>query len=401
MSRRKKLLFVTDVFPFPADRGQCVRIQNLLVACGRACDVTFLGPAPEREEHRVEVERQCVRTVYVDPPPSSRRARMALAAETAMTSMGLPRRASLRKYAPFVAALRELPLEAFDVVWAERLHVAALCASCRARTVIDFDDIEHMKIARVMRRQRGAAQIAHSAYRYALYRYRELSWSNKFLAVAVCSEEDRVYLQRRGCRNPITVPNGVNVAGGGWPVSRTRDRNGPLRIVFLGNLSYGPNEDAVDFVAEDVLPGIKATIPDASFDVIGPGASPELLERHSSRVTFRGFVEDLPSALREYDVLVAPLRFGGGTKLKVLDAMANGVPLVTSAVGAEGLSLKHGEHAWFAETAAEFREGILRLKQDPAFADRLAENAYSHVNRNFSWTSIQEHLVEWLNALDP
>jgi polysaccharide biosynthesis protein PslH len=98
---------------------------------------------------------------------------------------------------------------------------------------------------------------------------------------------------------------------------------------------------------------------------------------------------------------VAPLRFGGGTKLKVLDAMAYGLPVVTTAVGAEGLWLKHGEHAWLAEGPPEIADGILRIKRDAVLAQHLVGNAYSLVRDRFSWNAIQDRLVDWLERVPP
>lgn len=179
------------------------------------------------------------------------------------------------------------------------------------------------------------------------------------------------------------------------------DPAAPLRLVFLGNVEAKPNIDAIRFFTSEVLPALLARSPEAVFDVIGPGAAMTVDPRLASRVRFRGFVEDLGAALADYDMLVAPLRFGGGTKLKVLDAMANGIPVVTTSVGAEGLSITHGDHAWIAETAPELVEGILRIKQDAELANRLSSKAFALVRDRFSWDAIRGRLVDWLTQLTP
>jgi glycosyltransferase involved in cell wall biosynthesis len=399
---RKKLLFVTDVFPFPLDRGQHVRIQNVLAACGKAFDVTFLGPAPVNRVDRDEVEQHCARSKYLNGAPTEWAARLSLAARTARATLTVPRPATIRKYAPFVAAIRELAPENFDFVWAERPHIARVCEPFIRRTILDLDDIEHVKIARLLSIQKPGRGRMHNMYRYRVYRHLELSWSRRFLASVVCSEEDRAYLERHGCRNAVTVPNGPNLARP-WhipPRPRRVDPTTPIRVVFLGNVDSKPNIDAIRFFNDEVLPALLEKSPEAVFDVIGPGASTTVDPRFGSRVRFRGFVEDLGAALSEYDVLVAPLRFGGGTKLKVLDAMAHGIPVVTTSVGAEGLSITHGEHALLAETAAEIAEGILRVKQDEALANRLATNAFALVRDRFSWDAIRDRLTEWLQRLE-
>jgi glycosyltransferase involved in cell wall biosynthesis len=110
---------------------------------------------------------------------------------------------------------------------------------------------------------------------------------------------------------------------------RRRDRridrgSEQLKLVFVGNMNYPPNRDAVVWFARQVIPIIEESVSDVAFDVIGPNAAPDLISELRGRVTFRGFIDDLRDALGHYDVSVAPIRFGGGTKLKVLEALSTG-----------------------------------------------------------------------------
>jgi glycosyltransferase involved in cell wall biosynthesis len=192
--------------------------------------------------------------------------------------------------------------------------------------------------------------------------------------------------------NAPAATSGANFAGARPP----QRRPGPLRVAFLGNMTHEPNVDAVEFFASQILPHLRARDPDAALDVIGPNATDALRARYASRVRFRGFVEDLGAALAEYDVMLAPLRFGGGTKLKVLDGMAHGIPVVTTAVGAEGLGLRHEEHALLADSADALAQCVLRVGHDGTLAARLTVNACAHVRAHFSWDTIRERLTAWL-----
>ncbi|MGA2449807.1 MAG: glycosyltransferase family 4 protein [Polyangiaceae bacterium] len=405
MTARKRLLFLTDVFPFPLDRGQRVRVRHLLAACARVFDVTFVGPAPADEHDRELIAPYCAGARYVSPIPETERLTFLRAMAGARRLPGLPRRRTIRQFEPFLAALREAGAGAFDYVWVERPHMARLCAHLCSRTILDLDDIEHVKLARKIRVDRSLRQRIHDSYRYLFFRQLELSWSKQFLATVVCSDEDLRYLIHHGCDNAIVVPNGVNLVASpdgplGGPPARRPGQSQGLRVLFLGNVQSDPNLDAIYFFVHEVLPRLRARAPDVSFDVIGANVTPEVKQKFGSSVCFRGFVHDLTSAMAEYDVLAAPLRFGGGTKLKVLDAMAHGLPVVTTRVGAEGLSLRHEEHVLIVESADDCAEAILRIRRDCAFADRLAAKSYALVRDHFSWDSIEERLAEWLRRLE-
>ena len=396
---RGRLLFVTDVFPFPLDRGQHIRVYNLIAACARAFDVTFVGPPPADGAQASAVESLCGRMVYTKDALPIWRERLAVVAGAVGASPGVPWLRRVQTYQPFVAALQELDLGAFDLIWAERLHMARLCRSVRERTIVDLDDLEHLKIARLLKLHPRRI-LAQEWYRYAIYRSAELHGSRRFLASVVCSEKDRAYLSGHGCRNAVTVPNGVSLPANGSSTRSTRSRApGTHRIAFLGNLGYAPNADAVEFFARDVLPLLRQRVPNVTFDVLGPGATAELSSACGPLVHFRGFVDDLGEALAGYDILVAPIRFGGGTKLKVLDAMAHGIPLVTTSVGAEGLPLVHREHAWIADTAESFVDGATTLLRDIVLARQMACRAYALARDRFSWPSIQDGMVDWLSGL--
>jgi glycosyltransferase involved in cell wall biosynthesis len=397
---RRRLLFVTDVTPLPLDSGQRVRVRHLVAACRRVIDVTLVAPRPDEPSDCRQIEAECDHVVWVgDDTPTSGWHRAKLTATTAVSMAGLPFPSKLARYLPYVMAIEQAGPSNVDLIWAERPHIAKLCAPFLRKTILDLDDLDHIKIARQLKVQGAARGRAVGAYRFAYYRYLEIDWARRFFASVVCSDEDRVYLARNGCDNTIVVPNGSSLSS--HVHARVRSSASPLRTVFLGNLAYEPNADAMAYFVSHLLPPLLQVAPDATFDVIGPNASNDVRRHFGASVRFRGFVDDLGTALAEYDVMVVPLRVGGGTKLKVLDAMANGVPVVATRIGAEGLGLRHGTSAWIAETPSEFVDGIVRLKRDPELAERVAASARGLVVERFSWPAIEERLAQWLSEARP
>jgi glycosyltransferase involved in cell wall biosynthesis len=193
-------------------------------------------------------------------------------------------------------------------------------------------------------------------------------------------------------KNVLVVPNGVDAAP--RPPNRSRVGAAEARIRWQHELP--PNRDAVVWFARQVIPIIEESVSDVAFDVIGPNAAPDLISELPGRVTFRGFIDDLRDALGHYDVSVAPIHFGGGTKLKVLEALSMGLPIVTTPVGAEGLGLNSGTHALIASSPEDFARSVVALFRDPVLAQSISRQGGDLIRSRFLWSAIRDRLADWL-----
>lgn len=398
----RRLLFVTDVKLLPLDQGMRVRVWTLVAGCGRGFAVTLVAPPPDDPAHRAEIERVCERVVWVEAKPGAALGpRLADMWTGIRAAPGLRLPGSVASYQRFATALREIDLDDYDLVWAERPHIARLFGDIASRTIIDLDDIEHERMRLGARFQPPAARSwAKLVYRYGLYRWMELTWSRRFLATVVCSAGDRRYLEERGCDNVIVVPNGVNESATTLPAAPApRTAAGALRMAFVGNVEHPPNLDGIGFFAHEVLPILRQTYPEAILDVLGPSATPELRTRFAGSVRFHGYVPDLAASLSTYDLLVAPIRFGSGTRVKLLDALACRIPIVCTPPAAEGLPLENGKHLLVANDATAFAQSVLMLKQDPAMGARLASSGADLVDAQFRSSVIQAALAQQLDRL--
>jgi len=333
--RRPRMLFLTDVCPLPLDCGQRVRVSNLLAGCAQVFDVTLLCPAAASAADKETLEGICADVQWIEAVDNRGAAGPRSLLSIARAVPGVWRPKTLARYAPFVRALKRIDPSAFELVWAERPHIARLCGSLRAQTILDLDDLEHRRIqqaARLTTLRSTWSKGPVGLYRYLLYRQLELRSSRSFLASVVCSAEDRVYLRDQGCENVIVVPNSTATIAAR---SYQHRADGPLRLVFLGNISHPPNRDGLIYFIEKILPLLRKGDPQLRFDVIG-ACDATLSARYATQAEFRGFVPELASALSQYDVFVAPIRYGSGTRVKLLDAMASQIPIVTTRAGAEG-----------------------------------------------------------------
>jgi glycosyltransferase involved in cell wall biosynthesis len=161
-------------------------------------------------------------------------------------------------------------------------------------------------------------------------------------------------------------------------------------LVFVGSMDWMPNIDGVTWFAKEVLPRIHAQRPETTVAIAGrqPGPTIQALAAGDSRIQVTGTVPDIRPWLWGASLAIVPLRVGGGTRLKIYEAMAAGVPVVSTSIGAEGLDYTHGETAWMADTPESFADGCLTLLRDQAKAHHLAARARDLVATNYSWDRV-------------
>lgn len=230
-----------------------------------------------------------------------------------------------------------------------------------------------------------AKQIAlRDAYQLQLLEQKAYSASDLTI---VCSEEDRIAGSRLAPRGRFSViGNGVNISY----FSRRDDRksNAELnKILFTGTFSYLPNQQAARYFAGEVLPLIRVQIPEAIFMIAGSQAASIHSQLKLAGIDIE-FVSD-PTDIRPYfesaSLFVVPLHSGGGTRLKILEAMAMSVPVVSTSIGAEGLGATDREHLRIANSAKEMADICIELLRNPEEQERLSRNALTWVHSNYSW----------------
>jgi len=164
------------------------------------------------------------------------------------------------------------------------------------------------------------------------------------------------------------------------------------RIGFLASFGHQPNVDAALYFAESVLPLIRSRLPDAEFLVAGKNPPASLLERDGAGINCLGFVDDVSAFYGSVDLVVAPIRYGGGIKIKVLEAMACGKPVVTTSIGAEGIAEKGEGALTVADDPTAFAGTVVELLADSARRRELGEKARQLVERRFSWRRVMDDL---------
>ena len=213
-------------------------------------------------------------------------------------------------------------------------------------------------------------------------------------AVCATSEEDAAVFEREGAREVVVVPNGVDAAGIAYrpPVTGAT-------VLYVGHYGYRPNVHAALELARDVFPRLRARCPEARLVLVGRDAGPEVRALAAPEIDVPGPVTSVMPYLRRSRVTVIPLRAGSGTRLKVLEAMAAGVPVVSTSFGASGLRARHGEEILIAESPEELADAAEAVIADDRLALRLSRQARALVERHYDWPVVASPLLDLYGRL--
>lgn len=210
--------------------------------------------------------------------------------------------------------------------------------------------------------------------------------------IAVSPEDAATFREQYGVERVSSVPTGVDTdffrPSGAVP-------RAPGTIVFTGSMDWMPNEDGMVWFFEEVLPRIEQAAPDATLTIVGrnPTARVRALADGRPRVTVTGTVADVRPYLESASVVVVPLRVGGGTRIKIYEAMGMERAVVSTTIGAEGLDVADGRHLVLADDPAAFADAVVALLQAPGRAAEIGQAAAAHVRTHFGWASVAEQFA--------
>lgn len=382
-------LFLTLGSPALADRGSQLRDRQLLrriAATETTAVLALVGDARAAasvaalEEEGVRAEAAVFRAA--DPWTLAAPRSWPIAGRSYLSTDAIARLRAM------VQALRP------DVVQIEHSlllpYVAALPQGHGARTVISLHNLGSRQYETMSRGARSVAARAGHALKARLLGRMEATWIPRYDAAVVVSDFERTLLRRAVPGVDVTVvPNGIDTKA-----CRPLDPEPTREMLFVGNLAYEPNVDGILRFCDEVLPLVTRERPDVRLTIAGP--EPSAIVRDLARrpgVTVTGRVPDLDPLYRRARVCLAPLRSGGGTRIKILEAMAFGRPVVSTRFGCEGLSVADGRDILVAESPAEFAAAIGRLLDDESLWHSVRTRARDLVERCHDWDVCVEPLL--------
>jgi glycosyltransferase involved in cell wall biosynthesis len=417
-SARPELLFLAPVMPALAGGGLAMRagvtLRSLAMRfCVRVLVIPVAGDPYERPSRFARDQAEEIAVLNLRgrlDPHYELIERLAAEDEREAARLTYPRpklcRFSTR--ATQYAVRDRFDFRALAAVHVMRLYLVPYAAAFlsggdagRPFLVLDQDDddaLTHQRIADLEER-RGRVKLARWA-RAEAAKYRELERTAlpQFDRVLVCSERDRALAGDKVSLDRVAVvPNAVARVGA---VAPCRAPSRAAWIVFVGTLGYPPNVDAAHFLCETILPLVRERVLRARVALIGRGAPRDV--RRLSRlpgVRFVGEVRSLETHYERASVVAVPLRAGGGTRIKILEAFAHRRPVVSTSLGAEGLDVVADRHLLIADTAGDFARACIRLMEERPLAQKITEDAAALCADRYSLDAAAHSLLQVYDGL--
>ncbi len=391
----RSILLVAPSWPHPPTWGFAMRVYQLAKQLSKRHRVSLLTYGAGAVATAQDGSSPIFESVHFVPQPAAMRSKRRMQAQSILSSSSY-HMGSLRSVEMEAELENLLSRHAFDLVQLESSQMGFCKPVSGLPIVLDEHNIEYLLLRRLAEVESSPARRAFGHLEAAKARREEdHAWARcdgaVFTSVADLAIMRAAHPEKLAC----VVPNGVD-SDYFQPSAHEPE---PSTLVFTGSINYRPNTDAVAYFVRDVMPRLLRLRPSTRLVVVGQGAPDWLLRMSNSTVEFTGAVGDVRPYIARAAVVIAPLRVGSGTRLKILEALAMGKPVVTTKIGCEGLGVTDGEHLKVADDPQLFAEETARLLADRKLAAELGRSGRALAERDYSWGVIVDRLEQFHSQL--
>ena len=389
-----KVIFLTQVLPYPPNSGPKVKTYNLIKYLSDKVDLTLVSFVRGDQSEEIEVLKGlCSRVVTVPIQRSLLRDGWALIRSI---GSGLPwlmvrdDRLAMRQAVKQLAETNQ-----YDIVHADQLNMAQYALQVPSvRRVLDAHNALWLLYRRLSETMSFGLQKWLFTRDWKLLKKFEAKVCNQFDAVLAVSQEDKHAFEEAVGHElninviPITVDLDENLV-----IQRNLDAE---HILHIGTMYWAPNIDGILWFIEKVLPLIQKEKPDVKFDIVGARPPREIMEIGDKQpgINVTGYVVDTIPYIKQAGLMVVPLRAGGGMRVKILNAFANGIPVVSTTIGCEGIAVESGHHLLVADTPEDFAYAVLRVLENTNLANELGRNGRTLIEEKYDSNLVCQSVLQ-------
>ena len=395
---KERILMIAELCPFPMDSGGKLRTGNLLIQLSQRFDVDYVcysvDPVTEKQ---VEILKRYCKSVHVYD--EGRPSKMKHLQHFLLGKSGIACAVSSKNMQRKINELAEA--NTYKFVWVERIYCFPYVRSLlkkpnRVPVILNYHDVDHVSVRAF---ETGARSLLrkvyfHEEYRRGVNMEREaLKKVDRLLAV---SENDLQIFQSTFPFNQekwLCVLNGVDMSLAEAYRDRKRDDK---TVIFVGSMNYVFNTQGIEWFLDHVWPTISRQCPDVQLKIAGSGhVDPALMQKakNSSNARFLGYVDDINELYAESTLLVVPLLSGSGTRMKIGEALSFRLPVVSTAIGAEGLPLVNGKDILIADDPELFAQKVVTLLKDRELQEKIGENGYRAIREHYDWPVVADKMI--------
>ncbi|MDD2335546.1 MAG: glycosyltransferase [Geobacteraceae bacterium] len=391
--KRLKILHVTYEIPFfPGGSGGQTRQFNLLNNLSERHDIDYIGPRANSAEFKIL--KQLFRKIMIPERNFFLRQAGSVAKRIARSYPSCVRKQEGMRLLLMPLVKKALKKENYDIINIEHTNSAHWLAPLKttAKKIVVAHNVKSVMWERYFQQSSGDER--HELQRdYLKFEKYEKAYLKFYDGIIAMSETDKGYVHNL-CGNELPVhviPNGVDV-GYFTPLDSVVE---PSTIVFTGTMDHPPNNEGIQFFCKEIFSGILAKEPNAKLLIVGNSPSQDVQAlADGDRVTVTGFVPDIRPYIASASVIIVPLLTGSGTRLKILESMAMGKAIVSTSIGAEGISCSPGENILLADTPEEFTRRVLELMANQNYSSSVGNKAREIVCEEYSWKNLSHKLED-------
>ena len=393
------ILVISQQIPYPLSCGAALLIYNIFKKLAQRHEIYLLCFSKNPEDRQnLKFIKDIFTNIYLIESEGEKRSPFRYLKNVLSWNSGfLMKEQQPKVYQRFKEKMIEVVFtKNIDLLYCHSLYMAEFAFDIKeCKSVLNIVDSVKLELQR--RIQFQSNRKLYERLKTLIWYYRFSNFEKKMLEsfdlnITVGEKDFEVLNSLSPMANIELIPNGVDTDY--FYPSHKKSLNYPM-LIFSGNMNFSPNVDAAMFFYHNIFPLIKKKMPDVHFFVVGRSPVNNIKKLSKDKnIVVTGFVEDMITYINKADVVICPMRMGGGIKNKILEAMALGKAIVSTSIGVEGIDVIQGENIMIADSPTEFAENVLKLLNDQSLRNRIANNACVLINERYTWDKCSRRYEE-------